>query len=174
MEKFLFESCEALVKEIFWKRYPPERGKPYCRRETVNGKTLSAQVWEVLEDLQKTLNGERKRKIIILFFQLDGGSRKTLAEIGRGFSPPVSRGRVRQIRNLALRQLRHPSRSLRLKLYLENDLAHEAAATSLKKIEEAREKARENRGVRQEAKMALWERFLQPKNPRILFQSATF
>lgn len=157
MGEFLFENCEVLVKEVFWDKYPPERGKPYCRREPINGKTLQVQVWETLEDLRKTHDGERKRRILILYFQLDGGPRRTLEEIGREFSR--TRETIRRVRNSALRQLRHPSRSSRLKLYLDNPI-HEAAAANLKRIEEARKE----RKAKQEAKRALREKFLQPKN----------
>ncbi len=59
----------------------------------------------------------REAKVIELRFGLDGGSAHTLEEVGRVFR--VTRERVRQIEAKALRKLRHPSRSKRLKEYLD-------------------------------------------------------
>ena len=59
----------------------------------------------------------RERKVLELRFGLEDGRSRTLEEVGREFS--VTRERIRQIEAKALRKLRHPSRSRKLKDYLE-------------------------------------------------------
>ncbi|MBR1628752.1 MAG: RNA polymerase sigma factor RpoD [Lachnospiraceae bacterium] len=71
---------------------------------------------EQLEDVLSTLT-EREQKVLILRFGLEDGRSRTLEEVGREFS--VTRERIRQIEAKALRKLRHPSRSRKLKDYLE-------------------------------------------------------
>jgi len=60
---------------------------------------------------------DRERKILQLRFGLDDGRSRTLEEVGKEFN--VTRERIRQIESKALRKLRHPSRSRRLKEYLD-------------------------------------------------------
>jgi RNA polymerase primary sigma factor len=60
---------------------------------------------------------ERERKVLHLRFGLDDGRGRTLEEVGREFN--VTRERIRQIEAKALRKLRHPSRSRKLKDFLE-------------------------------------------------------
>jgi RNA polymerase primary sigma factor len=55
--------------------------------------------------------------VLQLRFGLEGGRARTLEEVGREFN--VTRERIRQIEAKALRKLRHPSRSRKLKDYLE-------------------------------------------------------
>ena len=71
------------------------------------------------EQLQKVLDGlaERERKVISLRFGLKDGHPRTLEEVGREFG--VTRERIRQIESKTLAKLRHPSRSSKLKDYLE-------------------------------------------------------
>jgi RNA polymerase primary sigma factor len=59
----------------------------------------------------------RERKVLELRFGLEDGRSRTLEEVGREFH--VTRERIRQIEAKALRKLRHPSRSKKLKDYLE-------------------------------------------------------
>ena len=59
----------------------------------------------------------RERRVLQLRFGLEDGRSRTLEEVGREFG--VTRERIRQIEAKALRKLRHPSRSRRLKDYLE-------------------------------------------------------
>ncbi len=73
---------------------------------------LKEQLTEVLD----TLN-EREKKVLILRFGLEDGRSRTLEEVGKEFD--VTRERIRQIEAKALRKLRHPSRSKKLKDYLE-------------------------------------------------------
>ena len=71
------------------------------------------------EQLDKVLGGlaERERKVITLRFGLEDGHPRTLEEVGREFG--VTRERIRQIESKTLTKLRHPSRSAKLKDYLE-------------------------------------------------------
>ncbi|HOB35165.1 MAG TPA: RNA polymerase sigma factor RpoD [Bacillota bacterium] len=71
---------------------------------------------EQLEDVLHTLT-DREEKVLRLRFGLDDGKPRTLEEVGKKFN--VTRERIRQIEAKALRKLRHPSRSKRLKDYLE-------------------------------------------------------
>ena len=72
---------------------------------------LKEQLIEVLGTLT-----EREEKVLRLRFGLDDGRARTLEEVGRTFN--VTRERIRQIEAKALRKLRHPSRSKKLKDYL--------------------------------------------------------
>ena len=71
---------------------------------------------EQLIDVLDTLT-EREEKVLRLRFGLDDGRTRTLEEVGREFN--VTRERIRQIEAKALRKLRHPSRSKKLKDYLD-------------------------------------------------------
>lgn len=71
---------------------------------------------EQLEEVLSTLT-EREKKVLTLRFGLEDGRARTLEEVGREFN--VTRERIRQIEAKALRKLRHPSRSRKLKDYLE-------------------------------------------------------
>lgn len=73
---------------------------------------LQKQLRAVLDTLS-----EREKKVLILRFGLDDGRPRTLEEVGREFN--VTRERIRQIEAKALRKLRHPSRSKKLRDYLE-------------------------------------------------------
>ncbi len=71
---------------------------------------------EQLEEVLGTLT-EREQKVLKLRFGLEDGRARTLEEVGKEFR--VTRERIRQIEAKALRKLRHPSRSRKLKDYLE-------------------------------------------------------
>ena len=71
---------------------------------------------EQLEKVMDTLS-EREQKVLTLRFGLEDGRARTLEEVGKEFN--VTRERIRQIEAKALRKLRHPSRSRKLKDYLE-------------------------------------------------------
>ena len=71
---------------------------------------------EQLEEVLGTLT-EREQKVLTLRFGLEDGRARTLEEVGKEFN--VTRERIRQIEAKALRKLRHPSRSRKLKEYLE-------------------------------------------------------
>lgn len=73
---------------------------------------LHEQLMEVLDTLT-----EREQKVLRLRFGLDDGRPRTLEEVGKEFN--VTRERIRQIEAKALRKLRHPSRSKKLKDYLD-------------------------------------------------------
>ncbi|NDL66178.1 RNA polymerase sigma factor RpoD [Clostridiales bacterium F-3ap] len=73
---------------------------------------LKEQLVEVLDTLT-----DREQKVLRLRFGLDDGRARTLEEVGKEFN--VTRERIRQIEAKALRKLRHPSRSRKLKDYLE-------------------------------------------------------
>jgi RNA polymerase primary sigma factor len=80
--------------------------------EAASHQLLKEQVQEVVSTLTP-----REQKVLILRFGLEDGRSRTLEEVGREFN--VTRERIRQIEAKALRKLRHPSRSKKLKDYLE-------------------------------------------------------
>jgi RNA polymerase primary sigma factor len=80
--------------------------------EAVAFSMLKEQLVEVLDTLT-----EREQKVLKLRFGLEDGRSRTLEEVGKEFD--VTRERIRQIEAKALRKLRHPSRSKKLKDYLE-------------------------------------------------------
>ncbi len=69
-------------------------------------------LWDVLDSLTP-----REAKVLRLRFGLDDGNPRTLEEVGKEFM--VTRERIRQIEAKALRKLRHPSRSKKLKDFLD-------------------------------------------------------
>lgn len=73
---------------------------------------LKEQLGEVLDTLT-----DREQKVLRLRFGMDDGRGRTLEEVGREFE--VTRERIRQIEAKALRKLRHPSRSKKLRDYLD-------------------------------------------------------
>jgi RNA polymerase primary sigma factor len=73
---------------------------------------LKEQIDEVLSSLT-----HREQRVLVLRFGLEDGRSRTLEEVGQEFN--VTRERIRQIEAKALRKLRHPSRSRKLKDYLE-------------------------------------------------------
>jgi RNA polymerase primary sigma factor len=73
---------------------------------------LKAQLNKILSELT-----DRERRVILLRFGLEDGRARTLEEVGKEFN--VTRERIRQIEAKAIRKLRHPSRSRKLKDYLE-------------------------------------------------------
>jgi RNA polymerase primary sigma factor len=80
--------------------------------EAVSEQLLREQVEDVLATIT-----DRERRIIKLRFGLEDGRSRTLEEVGHEFG--VTRERIRQIEAKALRKLRHPSRSRKLKAYLD-------------------------------------------------------
>ncbi len=80
--------------------------------EATSQQLLKEQIDKVLDELT-----EREKKVLQLRFGLKDGHARTLEEVGREFS--VTRERIRQIEGKALRKLRHPTRSRKLKGYLD-------------------------------------------------------
>jgi RNA polymerase primary sigma factor len=85
---------------------------PLAPAEAAARRLLKEQVAAVLESLTG-----RERRVLQLRFGLEDGRARTLEEVGREFN--VTRERIRQIEAKALRKLRHPSRSRKLRDYLE-------------------------------------------------------
>ena len=79
--------------------------------EYATNELLKDEIAEVLLTLT-----EREEKVIKLRFGLEDGKSRTLEEVGQMFG--VTRERIRQIEAKALRKLRHPSRSRKLKDYM--------------------------------------------------------
>jgi len=78
---------------------------------------------EQMESVLKTLT-EREKKILKMRFGVGDGNPRTLEEVGKKFD--VTRERIRQIEAKAIRKLRHPKRSRRLKNFLDMDLTQES------------------------------------------------
>ena len=87
-------------------------------------RTMSPEEYATIEMLKEELSSvlltltEREEKVLRLRFGLDDGQCRTLEEVGQVFN--VTRERIRQIEAKALRKLRHPSRSRRLKDFLQD------------------------------------------------------
>ena len=77
---------------------------------------ININLKEMTENVLKTLT-PREEKVIKMRFGLDNGSDHTLEEVGQNFA--VTRERIRQIEAKALRKLRHPSRSRKLRPFLD-------------------------------------------------------
>ncbi|MCL4397882.1 RNA polymerase sigma factor RpoD [Patescibacteria group bacterium] len=86
------------------------------RAPSPEDQTSKALLKEHLEEALGTLN-DRERKVLIMRFGLEDGRPRTLEEVGKAFG--VTRERIRQIEAKAIRKLKHPSRSKKLKDYLE-------------------------------------------------------
>ncbi len=80
--------------------------------EAASNALMKELLWDVLDSLTP-----REAKVLRLRFGLDDGNPRTLEEVGREFN--VTRERIRQIEAKALRKLRHPSRSKKLKDFLD-------------------------------------------------------
>jgi RNA polymerase primary sigma factor len=80
---------------------------------------ISLNLKEQTASMLKTLT-PREERIIKMRFGMDDGSEHTLEEVGRTFA--VTRERIRQIEAKALGKLRHPSRSSKLRVFLESPL----------------------------------------------------
>jgi RNA polymerase primary sigma factor len=80
--------------------------------EAASRELLKAQLSKMLSELT-----DRERSVLLLRFGLEDDRPRTLEEIGKEFN--VTRERIRQIEAKALRKLRHPSRSRKLRDYLE-------------------------------------------------------
>jgi RNA polymerase primary sigma factor len=79
--------------------------------DTASRHLLKEQMEEILDQLS-----ERERKVLVMRFGLEDGINRTLEDVGKEFN--VTRERVRQIEAKALRKLRHPLRSRKLRDYL--------------------------------------------------------
>lgn len=88
----------------------PDRNDP-GPADTASRHLLKEQMVEILEQLN-----ERERKVLVMRFGLEDGINRTLEDVGKEFN--VTRERVRQIEAKALRKLRHPLRSRKLRDYL--------------------------------------------------------
>jgi RNA polymerase primary sigma factor len=77
---------------------------------------LNVNLKELTGEVLRTLTA-REEKVIKMRFGLEDGSEHTLEEVGQSFA--VTRERIRQIEAKALRKLRHPSRSRKLRAFME-------------------------------------------------------
>ncbi len=84
--------------------------------------TVRSMLKDEMNSALETLT-EREKKILVLRFGISDGAAKTLEEVGNVFK--VTRERVRQIEAKALKKLRHPTRSRRLRTFLDMTLAHQ-------------------------------------------------
>jgi RNA polymerase primary sigma factor len=84
--------------------------------------TVRSMLKEEMNSALSTLT-DREKKILVLRFGINDGCPRTLEEVGNVFK--VTRERVRQIEAKALKKLRHPTRSRRLRTFLDMTLAHQ-------------------------------------------------
>ena len=84
--------------------------------------TVRSMLKDEMNSALSTLT-EREKKILVLRFGISDGAARTLEEVGNVFK--VTRERVRQIEAKALKKLRHPTRSRRLRTFLDMTLAHQ-------------------------------------------------
>ncbi len=103
------DSEDAFIKDFI------ENDKDCSPSETVASNDLKERVREVLKTLTP-----REEKVLKMRFGIDVASEHTLEEVGRDFS--VTRERIRQIEVKAIKKLRHPSRSKKLRAFFEKEL----------------------------------------------------
>lgn len=89
----------------------------YSKNESVGKSIVTELLREDLAEVLCTLS-PRERDVLRMRFGMDDGRQRTLEEVGQLFG--VTRERIRQIEAKALRKLRHPNRSKRLREYVEN------------------------------------------------------
>lgn len=103
------DSDDASIKDFI------ESENDFSPSDTVSNNDLKERVRELLKTLTP-----REEKVIKMRFGIDVASEHTLEEVGKDFS--VTRERIRQIEVKALRKLRHPSRSKKLRTFFEKEL----------------------------------------------------
>jgi RNA polymerase primary sigma factor len=103
------DSEDAFIKDFI------ENEKDCSPSETVASNDLKERVREVLKTLTP-----REEKVLKMRFGIDVASEHTLEEVGRDFS--VTRERIRQIEVKAIKKLRHPSRSKKLRAFFEKEV----------------------------------------------------
>jgi len=109
------DSDDAYIKDFI------ESENDFSPSDTVASNDLKERVREVLKTLTP-----REEKVLKMRFGIDVASEHTLEEVGKDFS--VTRERIRQIEVKALRKLRHPSRSKRLRSFFEKELEEALAS----------------------------------------------
>jgi len=102
------DSEDAYIKDFI------EAENDFSPSDTVSNNDLKERVREILKTLTP-----REEKVLKMRFGIDVASEHTLEEVGKDFS--VTRERIRQIEVKALRKLRHPSRSKKLKTFFEKE-----------------------------------------------------
>jgi RNA polymerase primary sigma factor len=103
------DSDDAYIKDFI------ESENDFSPSDTVASNDLKEKVREILKTLTP-----REEKVLKMRFGIDVASEHTLEEVGKDFS--VTRERIRQIEVKALRKLRHPSRSKRLRSFFDKEL----------------------------------------------------
>jgi RNA polymerase sigma factor, sigma-70 family len=104
------DSEDAFIKDFI------ESENDFSPSDTVASNDLKERVREVLKTLTP-----REEKVLKMRFGIDVASEHTLEEVGKDFS--VTRERIRQIEVKAIKKLRHPSRSKKLKSFIEKENA---------------------------------------------------
>ena len=109
------DSEDAFIKDFI------EGENDFSPSDTVTTNDLKERVREVLKSLTP-----REEKVLKMRFGIDVASEHTLEEVGKDFS--VTRERIRQIEVKALRKLRHPSRSKRLRTFFEKEIDEQTSS----------------------------------------------
>ncbi len=109
------DSDDAYIKDFI------ESENDFSPSDTVASNDLKEKVREILKTLTP-----REEKVLKMRFGIDVASEHTLEEVGKDFS--VTRERIRQIEVKALRKLRHPSRSKRLRSFFDKELEEALAS----------------------------------------------
>lgn len=112
------DSDDAYIKDFI------ESEDEFSPSDTVSNNDLKEKVREILKTLTP-----REEKVLKMRFGIDVASEHTLEEVGKDFS--VTRERIRQIEVKALRKLRHPSRSKKLRSFFDKEIEEIVASDDL-------------------------------------------
>ena len=112
----LFENIDVFEKHEFEDEMDIQIPRELITESDLEDRVAASMLKDQLDEVLNSLT-DRERKVLDLRYGLTDGEEKTLEEVGQEFN--VTRERVRQIEAKALRKLRHPSRSRKLRDYID-------------------------------------------------------